>query len=150
LYLTGRVMLDDVWAPDPSAEIITDCNGQTYVAAHTDKSGQFSFRLGANGNRPFQDASASSPEGAFGRPSVSPGTAPTSSTSATSATESTQQSSSTATQQPSTTSLGSGGQRGDRSDRALTRCDLQVRLPGYRSESISLVSRKQMDDPNLG
>ena len=149
LYLTGRVMLDDGWAPDPSADIVTDCNGQVYVAAHTDKSGLFAFRLGANGDRPLQDASGASPESVFGRPSVFPGSTPAGSTmTTTSATDSNQQSSSTTTPQPSTTPPGSGIRGGG--DRTLMRCDLQIRLPGFRSESITLAGRKQMDDPNLG
>jgi TolA-binding protein len=153
LYLTGRVILDDGWAPDPSADIVTDCSGQVYLAAHTDKSGLFSFRLGANGDRTLQDASGASQEGVFGRPPVFPGSTPATSTATTSATstnDSTQQSSSTATPQPSGTSPGSGARGGGGGERALMRCDLQFRLPGYRSESISLAGRKQMDDPNLG
>ena len=43
LYLMGRVILDDGGLPDPSADIVTDCNGQVYVAAHTDKSGLFNI-----------------------------------------------------------------------------------------------------------
>jgi tetratricopeptide (TPR) repeat protein len=149
LYLTGRVILDDGWAPDERADIVATCNGQSYVAAHTDKSGLFGFRLGASGNRTLQDASTGSADGPFGRSSISMGPQPAGSTTTTSSTDPTQQASGMTTPQPSTTPSVSGPRNGG-ADRALMRCDLQAKLPGYQSESISLANRKQMDNPDLG
>lgn len=36
------------------------------------------------------------------------------------------------------------------SDRRFSNCDLRARLAGYRSQSVSLVNRRSMDDPNVG
>jgi tetratricopeptide (TPR) repeat protein len=147
-YLSGRVILEDGWPPDQQVDIVATCNGQPYIAAHTDKKGQFSFRLGAAGNRSLQDASVGLADGSFGRPAISMGPPPTATTTQTTTTDSQQQSTTTTTPAPSTTAAGSGLRTGG--DRALMRCDMQAQLPGYQSAAISLANRRPMDNPDLG
>jgi tetratricopeptide (TPR) repeat protein len=148
-YLTGRVVLEDGWPPDERVDIETVCNGQPYVAAHTDKMGQFSFRLGAPGNRALQDASVGSADGSFGRPAIAMGPPPTTGGTQTTTTDSQQPPASTDPAPQSTTTTGSGPRSGG-NDRALMRCDLRAKLPGYESWTVSLANRKPMDNPDLG
>jgi tetratricopeptide (TPR) repeat protein len=147
-YLTGRVILEDGRPPEERVDIVTTCNGQPYVAARTDKMGTFSFRLGAAGNRALQDASVGSADGSFGRPSMSMGPLPTNGEAQT-ATTGSQQSAATDTAAQSGAPVVSGPRPGG-NERALVRCDMQAKLPGYRSASISLANRKPMDNPDLG
>jgi len=149
-YLTGRVITEDGWAPDERVDIVTTCNGQSYIAAHTDKAGTFSFRLGSSGNRTLQDASISTADGSFGRSASSMGPPPSGNTQTTS-TDTSQQGTSTTTTTPATTTPSpSPSPRSSNSERALVNCDMQAKLPGYRSESISLANRKPGDNPDLG
>jgi Flp pilus assembly protein TadD len=145
-YLSGRVILEDGWPPSERVDIETICNGQPYVAAHTDKMGLFSFRLGAPGNRTLQDASVGSAEGSFGRLAMGP---PPSAGGAQTTTTDSQQPASTDPAPQSTTTTGSGPRSGG-NDRAFMHCDLRAKLPGYKSETISLANRRPMDDPDVG
>jgi tetratricopeptide (TPR) repeat protein len=149
-YLSGRVILDAGWPPEDGADIVVTCNGLPYVAARTDKKGDFSFRLGANSNRAIEDASARSADGSFGRPSISMGPSPSGNTTQGSTTDSQQQTAgtTTATSTSTATPLGSGP-RGS-GERAFTRCELQAKLPGYKSPAVNLDNRRAMDNPNLG
>jgi Flp pilus assembly protein TadD len=146
-YLSGRVTLEDGWPPEERADIVTTCNGRPYVAARTDKKGLFSFRLDAAGNRGLQDASVGSADGAFGRAAISLGPPPSASGTQTT-TDSQQQSATTVAPAQPAAPLGplprSGGER------AFMHCDLQAKLPGYQSATISLANRKPMDNPDLG
>jgi Flp pilus assembly protein TadD len=147
-YLTGRVVLDDGRVPEDRVDIVTTCNGQPYVAARSDKRGLFSFRLGAAGNRALQDASVGSAEGSFGRPAISLGPPPTNGEAQTSTTDSGQQSASGTPAQsgaPAPSAPRSGG-----GERAFMRCDMQAKLPGFQSASVSLANRRPMDNPDLG
>ena len=148
-YLTGRVILEDGWPPDERVDIETICNGQPYVAAHTDKMGLFSFRLGSAGNRSLQDASVGLADGSFGRPAVAMGPPPSAGGAQTTTADSQQQPAATDPAPQSTTTTGSGPRSGG-NDRAFMRCDLRARLPGYQSETISLANRRPMDNPDVG
>jgi Flp pilus assembly protein TadD len=147
-YLSGRVTLEDGWPPDERADIVTTCNGQPYVAARTDKKGLFSFRLDAAGNRVLQDASVGSADGAFGRAAISLGPPPSSPGTQTTTTDSQQQPAATNPPAQSTTTAGNLSRSGG--ERAFMHCDLQAKLPGYQSVTISLANRKPMDNPDLG
>lgn len=142
-YLTGRVILEDGVPPGDRVDIETICNGQSYVAAHTDSRGFFSFRLGAAGNRTLQDASVGLADGSFGRPVTATGPPPQAASQTTSDTQ--QQTSTTDSQQTAP----APGPRGI-NDRSFRNCELSAWLPGFRSETISLASRRIMDNPNIG
>jgi hypothetical protein len=140
LYLSGRVVLEDGWPPEARVDILTTCNGRPYVLAHTDRMGLFSFRFGPASNQTAQDASVT--EGlcnqlkfhcSVGNPTLQD---PMGSPSYTAGTQTT----TTDSPQPPAQS----------SDGAFTRCDIQAKLPGYQSASISLANRKPMDGPDLG
>jgi len=145
-YLTGRVILEDGFPPEGRVDIEAVCNGQSYVAAQTDSKGLFSFRLGAAGNRSLQDASVGLADGSFGRPATSTGPPPQSASQTTSETQ--QQSSTSA---PDSQQTGTpAAPRGGANDRSLRNCELQSRLSGFRTVTISLANRRPMDNPNLG
>jgi len=143
-YLTGRVILEDGVPPGERVDIQTICNGQGYVAAHTDSKGFFSFRLGAAGNRTLQDASVGLADGSFGRPVTAMGPPPQSTAQTTSDTQ--QQTSTSDSQQAAP----APAPRGGINDRSLRNCELSARLPGFRSETISLANRRTMDAPDIG
>ncbi len=63
-YLSGRVLLEDGTKPSQPVTIEAACNGTVYVAARTDKRGEFSFRLGLTANRGLQDATVGRVDGA--------------------------------------------------------------------------------------
>ncbi|HUP03802.1 MAG TPA: hypothetical protein VMU19_07435 [Bryobacteraceae bacterium] len=157
-YLSGRVILDSGWPPDSRADIVLTCNSQPYVAAHTDKNGQFNFLLGAPANRGLQDASVAMPDGNFGRARSGGGGLTASPQDQSNSTD--QQQSNTganSTANPAATGLSNQqlsppagpGTRG-LGDRAFAHCELQAQVPGYRSPTISLDNRRAMDNPNLG
>ena len=151
-YLSGRVILDAGWPPEDPADIVVTCNGQPYVAARTDKKGDFSFRLGSTGNRAMQDASVRSADGGFGRPSISMGPPPSGNASQSTSSDQQQTASTTSSTSASSTSSGAPPGSGPRGagDRAFMRCDLQARLPGYKAPTINLDNRRAMDNPNVG
>jgi hypothetical protein len=43
-----------------------------------------------------------------------------------------------------------GALPGSTIERTMQQCDLQARLPGYQSESVSLAARRALDNPDLG
>ena len=147
-YVTGRVVLEDGLPPEERVDIVATCNGQSYVAARTDKMGLFSFRPGPSGNRVFQDASAWSNDGSRGRLANIMGPVPTAATANATTTDSGQQSAAS-TPAPSDETAGSVP-RPSAGDKAFVNCDMQARLPGYKSASVSLTNRGPMDNPDLG
>ena len=120
IFLSGRVMLEDGTVPTGQVVIETVCNGIGHSEGYTDSKGYFGIELGAR-NGMINDASEN---GSFNVPG-----------------------SSLSSQQGS--SMGSFGGM-ETSDRKYMSCDLQAKLVGYRSQSVSLAGRRPMDDPNVG
>ncbi len=147
-YVSGRVVLEDGSPPADRVEIVATCNGQSYVAARTDKMGIFSFRPGS-GSRAFQDASAWSNDGSVGRLASIMGPTPTSGATSTATTDSGQQSTAAGPSVPNDGTNGTVTRLGA-IEKTFTNCDMQARLPGYKSASVSLTNRGPMDNPDLG
>ncbi|MBZ5582821.1 MAG: tetratricopeptide repeat protein [Acidobacteriia bacterium] len=121
VFLSGRVVADDGAPLDQTAVIETVCNGFSHAETYTDSKGRFSFELGGRDNGAMQDASEShSLEPAFGLSNAFPGQ----------------------------NSSGYGGLNG--LERLMMNCDVQARVPGYQSESVSLVTHRQFDNPDIG
>ena len=135
-YLSGRVVLEDGGAPPSRVDVLCVCNGSVYVSAHTDRRGEFGFRLGISSNRGLQDASVGQSDGAFGRPRSGPPR------------QAEDQAAAAGSQQPASDAR--TPVRVSANDQLLKNCELQVMLPGYHSESISLATRRPSDSPDLG
>jgi tetratricopeptide (TPR) repeat protein len=122
IFISGRVMLDDGTAPPESAVIETVCNGSPHNEGYTDSKGYFSLQLGAR-NGVMQDASEFSSRSNLN--SMGMGGSGNSAT--------------------------SGGLGGSSSqERKYMGCDLQAKLGGYRSQTVSLAGRRAMDNPDVG
>jgi tetratricopeptide (TPR) repeat protein len=125
IFLNGRVVIDDGSSlPEPAA-ILRVCNGNPHTEGYTDSSGNFGIQFG-NEQGVIQDASET---GGYGNtvPGATNG------------------------------SSGGSGTLGSNStgnsavmERRLNNCELQARLAGYRSQSVVLAGRQQLDDPNIG
>jgi tetratricopeptide (TPR) repeat protein len=126
IFVSGRVMLEDGTPPPQSVVIERVCSsGQPHAEGHTDSKGYFSFELGSPNPGVMQDASEEqSGFGGFG------GIPNSSSTM-----NSTRQSS---------------GYGGMNSDNRFMNCELRAQMPGYRSQSLSLVNHRAMDNPDVG
>ena len=120
IFVSGRVTIEDGTALPGSITIETVCNGSPHAEGYTDARGYFSIELGAR-TGVIQDASEYS-----------------------------------ARSNLSSTRMGGGsptpGQFGGSQspDRKYMSCDLQAKLAGYRSQTVPLVGRRPMDDPNVG
>ncbi len=121
VFISGRVMLEDGTPPPEAATIETVCNGRAHGEGYTDSKGYFALELGGR-NGMIMDASEF---GSF--TSLSPTSG-------------------------STTGGSSSpfGNAADSPDRKYLGCDLQAKLSGYRSQTVSLAGRRAMDDPNVG
>src|ERR1035438_6640074 len=120
IYVAGRVVLEDGTAPPGLITLETVCNGSPHGEGYADSKGYFSIELGAR-NGVIQDAS----EYTSTRNSNTSGLAGSSVT--------------------------SGPLAGSHSpERKYMGCDLQAKLAGYRSQTVPLVGRRPMDDPNVG
>ncbi len=125
MYVSGRVMLDDGTAPTESVVIETVCNGIAHGQGYTDSKGYFNVELG-NRHNMIQDASEySSYNGIDNGGSIGIGPA---------------------------SPLGSSTLSGNTqtNEQKYSSCDIQAKLAGYRSQSVSLAGRRSMDDPNIG
>ena len=120
MFLSGRVMLDDGTEPQEQASIERVCNGRVRREAHTDSHGQFGFQLGAEMHG-LQDATAESSSGVMRDSPLFANPG---------------------------TSPGMASQGVTRQE--LMNCELRASLPGFRSESIQLAGRQNLDDPNVG
>ncbi|SPE32330.1 TPR repeat-containing protein (modular protein) [Candidatus Sulfopaludibacter sp. SbA3] len=126
IYLTGRVALEDGSPPPEPVTIERLCNGNSHAEGYSDTQGNFAIQLG-NESGVFQDASEENTRSTF------PGLG-------------------------STTGSGGTTNSGGISPRTgmgpayskYQACELRAKLPGYRSQSISLANRQPLDDPNLG
>jgi len=125
IYVTGRVVLEDGSAPPEPVTIETVCNGATHGEGYSDAKGYFGLELGGRNNAMIQDASE------FGQFNSMTG----------------------GTSSSANGGLGSSPLRGtpaENAERKYMGCDLQARLTGYRSQTVSLTGRRPMDDPNVG
>jgi tetratricopeptide (TPR) repeat protein len=129
IWITGKVMMYDGGAPPDPATIELVCstsNGKPQ--GYTDSHGGFSINLGQN-NFMFADASTSTfgdigEPGGFDQSGFGRNT--------------------------STNSSMSGGMNSMNQDSAYWGCDIRARLPGYRSDSLSLAGRRMLDNPDIG
>ncbi|HEY2845292.1 MAG TPA: tetratricopeptide repeat protein, partial [Bryobacteraceae bacterium] len=125
IWVTGTVMMYDGSAPPDPVTIDRVCSSNSvHPEGYTDSTGHFSFNLGQN-TGVFADASTSifSVPGQFGGNSGLSGTG----------------------------GGGGGGGLGNTSqDSQYWDCELRARLPGYRSETISLAGHRMLDAPDVG
>ncbi|HEV3329338.1 MAG TPA: tetratricopeptide repeat protein [Bryobacteraceae bacterium] len=121
VFLSGRVMLEDGAPPPEPIAIQLVCGGSPYTEGYTNRQGDFSITLGASPATAQQDASSNGfPDTTSGSPGTLNGNNNTFST---------------------TPGL---------SDRPWAYCDIRAQLAGYQSQSVSLMNRRAMDDPNVG
>ena len=134
IFLSGKVMLDDGTPPPESVTIEKVCNGNPRAQAYTDSKGRFSFQLGQT-QGVMQDAERRFWRhlGGLRRDGKFPAN-------------------------------GNGGRIGNQSavwaaptsggmnrPMDLSGCEIiRANLPGFRSDSISLASRRVFDNPDLG
>jgi tetratricopeptide (TPR) repeat protein len=127
--VSGRVMLEDGTAPSDSVVIERVCNGNPRAEGYTDTRGYFVLQLGS-GNSQFQDASETA--GGLGHTSQQLGGIG-----------------------------GLGGGLGSSTgpvssihsvglDTRLMNCELRARLSGYRSQTVSLMEHRALDNPDVG
>jgi tetratricopeptide (TPR) repeat protein len=121
IFLSGRVMLEDGTAPTEPVVLQTVCNGNPHSEGYTDGKGYFSIELGRNRGM-IQDASEfdSSTPGLNNNNGIF---------------------GANTSQQMN---------RNMDPERRYMGCDLQAKLPGFRSQTVSLTGRRPMDDPNVG
>ena len=120
IFVAGRVVMEDGAAPPGLVTLETVCNGSPHGEGYADSKGYFSIELGAR-NGVIQDASEYTPSRNWNTSGMTSGSA---------------------TSGP----LGSS----QSSERKYMGCDLQAKLAGYRSQTVPLVGRRPMDDPNVG
>jgi len=116
-------MMEDGTPPPDPATIETVCNGSAHGEGYTDTKGYFSIELGSRRGM-IMDASE------FGSVSTMPGGNPGSNSGLT-----------------GSSPLGNSVES---PERKYMGCDLQAKLTGYRSQTVSLAGRRPMDDPNIG
>jgi tetratricopeptide (TPR) repeat protein len=121
IYLTGKVLLDDGAPPPGAVTIERVCKGAPRAQGYTDQKGHFSFQLGE-------------------RAPVAPDASEDSSRTPTTVGPDDMRAAMAPQQQQQTSTIGM----------ALADCDLRAVLGGYRSDSISLGSRRLLDDPDVG
>ena len=121
-------MLEDGTPPPEALTIERVCNGVPHAEAYTDTKGYFSFQLGQD-NGAMQDASESGMGGSDGLPGRTMD----------------------GLGRPSTSMQGSGLSRTSMgSDLRFSNCDIRARLAGFRSQEVSLVNRRALDNPDIG
>jgi tetratricopeptide (TPR) repeat protein len=120
IFITGRVLMDDGTAPGGQVVIERVCQMRTYREGYADSKGYFNIQLGANIGV-FADASTDIASTGFGQPRIG---APAFGNTA-----------------------GSGR---DVSENQLWNCEIRASLAGYRSDTISLATRRAMDHNDLG
>ena len=109
--------------PEPVA-ILRVCNGNPHTAGYTDSSGNFGIQFGDE-QGVLQDASETGGYQGPGGP---------------------------LSQSPAGTRMGTQNSTFNSSgmDRRLNNCELQARLSGFRSQSVMLVGRQPLDNPDVG
>jgi tetratricopeptide (TPR) repeat protein len=119
--ITGRVLLEDGTAPTQTVTIERVCGGSPHAEGYTDTKGYFFLQLGSRENGVMQDASETD---GFGS-------------------------------RNSGRQMGMGGGtpmgRGmESSDMRWSNCELRAKLAGYRSQNVSLVNHRALDNPDIG
>jgi tetratricopeptide (TPR) repeat protein len=126
IFVSGRVMLEDGTPPSQSVPIERVCSsGNPHTEGYTDSRGYFSLQLGQRNGAVMPDASEDVGFGGYGGMGRSGQGAA----------------------MPGATSPGYNSMGGDN---RFMLCDLRARLAGYRSQSISLVNHRAMDNPDIG
>src|ERR1035441_1450155 len=120
IFVSGRVMSDDGQPFTDPVVLESVCDGISHAEGFADRNGNFGFRLGDPNSGIMQDASVGSSDDYFSRPNVL---------------------------ETSTNSMPSYITP---KHLVLANCELRAKLPGYRSDSISLGNRRALDNPNVG
>ena len=131
IMISGRVMLEDGTAPTDSVVIERVCNGNPRAEGYTDTHGYFVLSLGST-NSQFQDASESA--GGLGRTSQQLGGI----------------GGLGGVGLGSSTGMGSSTRTSGLADPRLLNCELRARLSGYRSQTVSLMEHRALDNPDVG
>ena len=124
--ISGRVLMEDGQPPTDLALIERVCGASTRAEGYTDSKGYFFFQLDDRNSGVLQDAS----EMSSGMGSMSP------------------------TRNPmGNPGFGgsSGGARGmDTGEMRYANCELRAKLPGFRSQTVSLANHRALDSPDIG
>jgi tetratricopeptide (TPR) repeat protein len=125
MFLSGKVVMDDGTPPPDPVVIERVCNGIPKPEAYTDLKGHFSFQLGQTMNMMPDASYGSNMDYGAGAGLGNTG------------------------QLGSTTGMNNrmGGGAGERD---LNNCELRANLAGFRSDSVSLVDHRVMDNPDIG
>ncbi len=140
IYVSGRVMLDDGTVPPMGVVIVRVCGAQEHAEGFTDTKGYFQVNIqfgnGYGGDSQMAGLQDASETGGYGTPGMhGPVTTSTGTTGTTGTTGN---------------SSGAAQSAGMTSDTRLMNCDLRAKLGGYRSQIVSLVDRRPMDNPDVG
>ena len=119
-FLSGKVLMDDGSPTPANITIQRVCAGATKSMGFTDSKGRFSFQIGQK-SEAVPDASEDSGEERL-----------------------------VALMAPIGGSSTEGRLFGSRSNRQVAGCQLEASLPGYRSDTVELGSRRYMDNPDVG
>jgi TolA-binding protein len=120
IFLSGKVVMEDGTPPPDSVAIERVCNGIVRREQFTDSKGRFSFQLGQN-NYMFTDASTSG-----GFDPVTGGA-------------------------PGSPNMDMPGRNmGGVRERDLAGCEIRASLAGFRSDVVSLATRRSLDNPDVG
>jgi len=122
IFVSGRVLMEDGTAPTESIAIERVCNGQPHTEGYTDSKGYFALELGRQNNGVMVDASEETSGFTMGGLGGSQ------------------------TGRNGSNSLGAMGSGETR----FMNCDLRARLAGFRSQTLSLATRRAMDNPDVG
>ncbi|MEP6716648.1 MAG: tetratricopeptide repeat protein, partial [Terriglobia bacterium] len=120
IFLSGKIIVDDGSPIPVNTTIQRVCNGVASSVAYADSKGRFSFEWGQS-NGIMQDAS----ESGFG-------------------TRNNNSSSMSGMPQQG------GGMNTSSSMTSFNNCELRANIAGYRSESLSLLNRNSLDNPDVG
>ncbi|MBZ5676674.1 MAG: tetratricopeptide repeat protein [Acidobacteriia bacterium] len=129
IWISGKVMMYDGGPPPESATIELVCSTNSgKPQGYTDSRGGFSFNLGQN-NFMFADASTNTfgdigEPGGFGQGGFG--------------------------MNSSGNGGAPGGANGMNQESAYWGCEIRARLPGYRSDTLSLSGRRMLDNPDIG
>ena len=120
IFVSGRVMSDDGQPFTDPVVLESVCDGTSHAEGFADRNGNFGFRLGDRNSGIIQDASVGSSDDYFSSPNVL------------------EQSTNSTPSYITPKHL------------VLANCEIRAKLPGYRSDSISVGNRRALDNPNVG
>jgi tetratricopeptide (TPR) repeat protein len=123
MWVTGRVVRDDGLPFSEPVMIESVCDGVSHSEGYSTVSGDFGFRLGDSGSGIIQDASVGSQNDYFGMANVP-------------------------------INMNAGGDSPPvyitPKQIEMANCEIRAALPGYRSDAVSIGSRRALDNPNVG